>query len=77
MISVEMMSSDTSNGLYMRIVIMKHFFVHFHSVGHVIQLLDTIKKTKQESWKALQDNVRTISEKFENTALFLRFYSPY
>ena len=43
-----MMSGDTSNGLHMRVVIMKHFFIQFHSIGHVIQLLDTIKKAKQE-----------------------------
>ena len=49
LIRVEVMSSDTSDGLHMRIVVMKHFFIQFHSVGHVIQLLDTIKKTKQES----------------------------
>ena len=54
LIRVEMMSSDTSNGLHMRIVIMKNFFIQFHSVGHVIQLLDTIKKTKRESWNVLQ-----------------------
>ena len=54
LICVEMMGSDTSNGLHMRIVIMKYFFIQLHSVGHVIQLLDTIKKTKQESWNVLQ-----------------------
>lgn len=46
LIRVEMMSSDTSDGLHMRIVIMKHFFIQFHSVGHVIQLLDTIKSNQ-------------------------------
>ena len=54
LICVEMMSSDTSNGFYMRIVIMKHFFIQFHGVGHVIQLLHTIRKRKQESWNVLQ-----------------------
>lgn len=46
LIRVEMMSGDTRNGLHMRIVIMKHFFIQFHSVGHVIQLLDTIKSNQ-------------------------------
>lgn len=46
LIRVEMMSGDTSDGLHMRIVIMKHFFIQFHSVGHVIQLLDTIKSNQ-------------------------------
>lgn len=46
LIRVEMMSSDTGDGLHMRIVIMKHFFIQFHSVGHVIQLLDTIKSNQ-------------------------------
>lgn len=46
LIRVEMMISDTGDGLHMRIVIMKHFFIQFHSVGHVIQLLDTIKSNQ-------------------------------
>lgn len=46
LIRVEMMSSDTRDRLHMRIVIMKHFFIQFHSVGHVIQLLDTIKSNQ-------------------------------
>ena len=46
LIRVEMMSSDARDGLHMRIVIMKHFFIQFHSVGHVIQLLDTIKSNQ-------------------------------
>ena len=54
LIRVEMMSSDTSDSFHMRIIIMKHFFIQLHSVGHVIQLLHTIKKTKQDSWNVLQ-----------------------
>ena len=46
LIRVEMMSSDARDGLHMRIVIMKYFFIQFHSVGHVIQLLDTIKSNQ-------------------------------
>lgn len=46
LIRVEMMSGDTRDSLHMRIVIMKHFFIQFHSVGHVIQLLDTIKSNQ-------------------------------